>query len=69
MWEIHIVCEALPVRLLVSGVLYGRGKRNEATTRVVAPPAFEPKSFQVTLDGHGLAGPVRSQDFRLPVRG
>jgi len=60
---------APPVRLLVSGALYGRGKRNEATARIVAPPAFDPKSFKVTLDAYGLAGGVRSQDFRLPVRG
>jgi hypothetical protein len=63
------VRDALPVRLLVSGALYGRGKRNEATARIVAPPAFEPKSFQVTLDAHDLAWGLRSQDFRLPVRG
>ena len=47
----------------------GRRRRNEATARIVAPLAFAPKSFQVPLDGHGLAGRVRSQDFRLPVRG
>ncbi len=58
-----------PVRLLVSGALYGRGKRNEAKSRIVALPAFDPKSFKVTLDAYGLAGGVRSQDFRLPVRG
>ena len=63
------VRDALSVRLLVSGVLYGRGKRNEATARIVAPPACEPKSFQVTLDAHGLTGRVKSQDFRLLVRG
>ena len=28
--------DALPVRLLVSGILYGCGKRNEATVRTVA---------------------------------
>ena len=58
-----------PVWLLVSGALYGRGKRNEATARIVAPPAFDPKSFKFTLAAYGLAGGVRSQDFRLPVRG
>lgn len=63
------VRDALPVRLLFSGALYGRGKRNEATAGVVAPQACEQKSFQGTLDAHGLAGGVRSQDFRLPVRG
>lgn len=52
-----------PVRLLFSGTLYGRGKRNEATAGVVAPPACEPKSFQGTLDAHGLAGRVRAKIF------
>jgi len=45
------VCDALPVRLLVSGTLYGRGERNEATARIVAPPACEPKLFQGTWPG------------------
>ena len=58
------VRDALSVRLLVSGALYDRGKSNEASARIVAPPAFERRSFQGTLDAHGLAGRVRSQDFR-----
>jgi len=50
------VCDAPPVRLLVSGALYGCEKRNKATVRIVASPAFDPKSFKVTLDAYGLAG-------------
>lgn len=47
---------ALPIRLLVSGALYGRGKRIEATASIVTLPACEPKSLRVTLDAHGLGG-------------
>jgi hypothetical protein len=63
------VRDALPVRLLVSCALYGHGKSNEATARIVTLAGWEPESFQVTLDAHGLAGQVRSQDFWLSVRG
>jgi len=47
------VSDALSVRLLVSVAL---AVGSEATARIVAPPAFAAKSFQVTLDAHGQAG-------------
>jgi hypothetical protein len=60
---------APPVRLLVSGALYGRGKRNEATARIVAPPAFDPKSFKFTLDAYGLAGGGEKPRFSAASEG
>ena len=63
------VRDALPIRLLVSGALYGRGKRIEATARIVTLPACEPKSFRVTLDAHGLAGAGEKPIFSAASEG